>query len=303
MRFLLPIVFFLLSLPARADVVEDVAALFTMGQSDLAAIKIAADRIIKPTIDAQTQLARIDAMEQQLRAMLPEGADAWTKLEVLRQFLYQPGPWNGQRAFAYDHDDPLGRDVRNKLLSDYLDDRRGNCITMPFLMLILGQRLGLEVAPALAPLHVLVKFTDDDGVTHNLEATSGGGRARDQHYRDLLPITDAALENGLYLTPLSREQSVAVIAAVVLDHLIARGDYRAALEVSNLLTARHPQFAYTMVKQATAAYHLLQTEFYGRYPKVADVPEELRTDLRHLQEINQSAFVRAELLGWRPTQQ
>lgn len=299
MRFLLSIVLLLSFNPARADVVEDVAALFTMNRSDLAAIKIAADRIIDPSIDAAAQLARIDAMEQQVRAMLPEGSYAWTKVEVLRKYIYQPGPWNGHRAFAYDHDDPLGSDVRNKLLSDYLDDRRGNCITMPFLFLILGQRLGLEMAPALAPLHVLVKFTDDEGVAHNLEATSGAGRARDQHYRDLLPITDTALKNGLYLTPLSREQSVAVIAAVVLDDLIARGEYRAALEVADVLTGHHPKFVYAIVKKGTAAYHLLQADYFWNYPLLADVPEEARPELQRLQEENRRAFALAEQLGWQ----
>jgi len=65
------------------------------------------------------------------------------------------------------------------LLQRYLTTRRGNCITMPILFLALGQRLGLTMTLAEAPLHVFVKYTDDDGAVWNLEATSGGGVTRD----------------------------------------------------------------------------------------------------------------------------
>ncbi|WP_193747626.1 transglutaminase family protein [Leisingera sp. ANG-M7] len=270
-----------------------------MQTADLARVKLEVDRIIDPSIDVEAQLAGINRMAAEVQAMLPHNADAWAKVEVLRRYIYEPGPWNTQRAFAYDHDDPYGRDVRNKLLGDYLQDRRGNCITMPFLFIILGQRLGLEMAPALAPLHVLVKFTDDQGVMHNLEATSGAGRARDQHYRDLLPISDQALANGLYLAPLDAEQSMAVIAAVVLDGLMARGAYREAMAVADVLLENHPQFAYALVKKGTAAYRILEAEFYSKFPRSGDVPEDQRAELIWLQRVNRDAFQKAEALGWK----
>ncbi|MGV6812253.1 MAG: transglutaminase family protein, partial [Brevirhabdus sp.] len=197
---------------AFADLRTDVRELFTRDMStlDFARVKIEVDRMIEPSIDVDAQLAQIDQMVATIRTMLPPNATSWDKVETIRRYINQAEAWNDGHAFSYDHDDPYGLDVRNKLLSDYIQDRRGNCITMPFLFIILGQRLGLDVTPAMAPLHVFVKFTDDDGVTHNLGATSGAGRARDQHYRDLLPITDAAISNGVFLTPLDAEQSVAV---------------------------------------------------------------------------------------------
>ena len=185
---------------ASADVSADVERLFEIERAtfDFARVKIEVDHMVDPSIDVETQLAQVDQMVATIRTMLPPNATSWDKVETIRRYIYQPGAWNDGRTFSYDHDDPYGLDVRNKLLSDYIQDRRGNCITMPFLFIILGQRLGLDVTPAMAPLHVFVKFTDDQGVTHNLEATSGAGRARDQHYRDLLPITDKAISNGVF---------------------------------------------------------------------------------------------------------
>lgn len=171
---------------------------------------------------------------------------------------------------------------------------------MPFLFIILGQRLGLDVTPSMAPLHVFVKFTDDQGVTHNLEATSGAGRARDSHYRKLLPITDAAVTNGVFLRPLDGQQSVAVIAAIIVEQLVEKKRYRDAMAVADILLDHYPMFAYIIVKKGTAAYHLLRSEFHEKYPDVQDVPEDERSYLAYLQRVNQGAFNKAESLGWQP---
>lgn len=287
--------------PATADIRAEVRELFTrdMESLDFAQVKIDVDRMIDPSINADRALGNIDRMVATIERMLPPGANSWDKVQAIRQYIYQPGPWNDHRAFSYDHDDPYGDDVRNKLLTDYIQDRRGNCITMPFLFIILGQRLGLDVTPAMAPLHVFVKFTDDQGVIHNLEATSGGGVARDQHYRNLLPITDAAIANGVFLTPVDAAESVAVIAVVLVEDLMKQGRYHDAMAVADILLEHYPNFAYAMVKKGTAAYYLLKAKFYDRYPNANDVPEDQRPYLAYLQRINQSTFDRAEGLGWR----
>ncbi|WP_170565650.1 transglutaminase family protein [Ruegeria atlantica] len=297
-------VFALLAAPTLAGIRSDVKDLFSreMDTLDFAKVKIEVDRMIDPSIDGEAQLAQIDQMVTTIRTMLPPNADSWEKVEAIRRYIYQPGDWNNGHAFSYDHDDPYGLDVHNKLLSDYMQDRLGNCITMPFLFIVLGQRLGLDVIPAMAPLHVFVKFTDDRGVTHNLETTSGAGRTRDQHYRNLLPITDAAISNDVFLTPLSQEQSVAVIAAIVVEDLIQKQRYHDAMAVADILLDHYPQFVYIMVKKGTAAYHLLRTEFHEKYPNVQDVPEDQRPYLEYLQRVNQYTFEKAETLGWRPVQ-
>ncbi|MEP3893165.1 MAG: transglutaminase family protein [Litorimonas sp.] len=292
------------AITALADVRGDVGQLFTrdMTTLDFARVKFEVDQMIEARIDVDAQLDQIDQMVASINSVLPPNADSWAKIEAIRRYIYQAGAWNGGRPFSYDHDDPYGLVVQNKLLSNYIQDRRGNCITMPFLFIILGQRLGLDVTSAMAPLHVFVKFTDDQGVTHNLETTSGAGQTRDQHYRDLLPITDAAVANEVFLTPLTNEQSVAVIAAVVVEDLIQNGRYHDAMAVADILLDHYPMFAYIMVKKGTAAYHLLRSEFHEKYPNAQDVPEDQLPYLAYLQRVNQGAFDKAESLGWRPVQ-
>lgn len=266
---------------------------------DIARVKFEIDRLIDPTVNVNQGLARIDRMVADIEGMVPRNADSWEKVETLRKFIYQSGSWNNHRAFAYDMSDPLGETIQNKMMTDYFEDRQGNCVTMPFLFIILGQRIGLDVWPALAPLHVLVKFRDDRGQVYNLEATSGGGPARDSHYNQLGPITPLALRNQVYLSPLDERETLAVIGVVVMEYLLKQGLYESAIEVGDLLLEYHPTYAYVMVKKGSGYYNLVRTEFIEKYPNSSAVPVDLRDRYAYLGSQNRAMFQQAEALGWR----
>lgn len=287
--------------PARADVRADVKALFAedMSTVDFAEVMVAVERIINPRLDGDAMLAEIERMAAHVQTAIPANAGEWNKVDAIRQYIYEPGYWNDNRAFAYDLDDPYGLVFENRLLSDYLADRRGNCVTMPLLFIAIGQRLGLDMRPSLAPQHILIRFTTQDGESHNIEATNGGLRGDNAPYIDNMPITPEAISNRVFLATLSNEEAVAVIAVVVVEHLIKQERYHDAMAVADTLLDHYPSFAYAMVKKGTAAYYLLKTNFYDLYPTAQDVPEDQRSYLAYLQRVNQSTFDRAESLGWR----
>jgi regulator of sirC expression with transglutaminase-like and TPR domain len=172
---------------------------------DFARAKLAVDRFVDPAIDEAAALAELDGMMAIIGKMLgtlpPELASTdIEKMKALRAVLYEPGHWNNARPFQYDLSDPLGQQPRAQFLTSYLATRKGNCVSMPMLFLALGERLGLDMTLSTAPLHIFVKFTDRaTGKTWNLETTSGAGFTRDEHYHKNLPITDAAVANGVYL--------------------------------------------------------------------------------------------------------
>jgi regulator of sirC expression with transglutaminase-like and TPR domain len=174
-------------------------------QLDLANAKLTIDQQIDPKIDVPGTFRQLDALAAKIKARFPAGATSQTKLELLVTSLSQSGPCNDYRPFSYDLDDPFGKDIRNKLLSTYLRTRRGNCVSMPILLVILGQKLGLDVTLATAPLHVLAKFRNDQGQWINIEATSFGTK-RDANYQQELGITPKAMVSGIYLRPLSQRE-------------------------------------------------------------------------------------------------
>jgi len=212
--------------------------------------------------------------------------------------IYRSGPWNDARPFSYDHDDPLGSNVANKLLATYLHTRRGNCVSMPVLFLILADRIGLNVGLSTAPLHVLVRYTDSQGRAFNLETTSGANLARLAWYRQNLPMTDRALESGLYMRTLSKRESIALMAATVVAWLINGGRYEDAIEVADVLLRHDPLNGHVMAKRGDAYGQLLRTEFIERYPNPAAIPAELRPRYAMLGTRNAQDFERAESLGW-----
>ncbi|MES4993807.1 transglutaminase family protein [Agrobacterium radiobacter] len=261
-------------------------------------MKLAVDLMVEPSVDPIAIRSSVDQMVKDIMALVDADNSAM-KLAALRRYLYESGAWNGNQPFRYDVYDPLGDKPENRLLQHYLTTRRGNCITMPILFTILGQRLGLKMTLSEAPLHVLVKYTDDDGKVWNLETTSGGGYTRDSWYRQKLPMSDKAIALGTYLRPLSQEETTSLVASLLIEDSIRRGAFEDAITVSDVLLRHYPDFAYGLVKKGSAYSALLRHTLSARYEKAADIPANIKAKADQWYAENVAAFARAEALGWR----
>ncbi len=243
----------------------------------------------------------IGAMAASLKTMTAGQASSNEKLVLLRRYIYEAGYWNNGRPFRYDRDDPSGTNPSNRFLLRYLETRRGNCVTMPILFAILGQSIGLRLTLAEAPLHVLVKYTDDDGKTWNLEATSGAGFTRDSHYRRHLPMSDAAIANGVYLRALNGEESAGLTATFLIEHFLRQRRFEDAIIAADVILKHYPRSAYVMTKRGTAFAGLLRRDVLGKYTRMDQMTPETRAYADRLFSENIAAFKAAEALGWRET--
>ncbi|MCC2613780.1 transglutaminase family protein [Neorhizobium petrolearium] len=284
--------------PDPVPVQRQVEALFEPSR-DLLDVKLTVDAMVDPSVNTAAVKSMVDRMAAEIAEMAGKDVDSTAKLTALKRYLYESGSWNGKKPFRYDLDDPLGEKPANRLLQRYLTTRRGNCITMPLLFLALGQRLGLTMALAEAPLHVFVKYTDDDGKVWNLETTSGGGFTRDGWYRQKLPMSDRAVANGVYLRALTHDEATALIAAFLIEDHIAKGEFESAIAVSDVLLLHYPNFAYGLVKKGSAYNGLLRRELAGKYTRLEDIPADLKTRADQWYGRNMEAFAKAEALGWR----
>lgn len=268
---------------------------------DYATAKLTVDQLIDPDTDASAVRQALDHWTQVVRANVPAGANGRQMLEALLKTLYQPGAWNDGRPFRYDLDDPQGKLPANKRLATYLATRKGNCVSMPILVAILGQRLGLTVTLSTAPEHVLAKFADNTlQAWINVEATGGGYKRDDSYVRDT-GINQTALDHEIYLRPLHPHESVGVIASTLMEHYARLGDGDALMEVADLALAANPRDTVAMIWKANACYLLIQTRFQRIYPNAADIPPMQVADLQHLQRENQTWFAKAQALGWAET--
>jgi regulator of sirC expression with transglutaminase-like and TPR domain len=279
-------------LSAPASVVRELLAAPEVAL-DYATAKLVLDKLVEPQIDTRTTLLEVEQLVEAAREMAGSLPSNDAALLAIRRTLHERGPWNEGRPCAYDHSDPLGQDLRNSLLSNYLKTRRGSCVSMPILFLIMSERLGLNVSLAAAPLHLFVRYRDDQGRVYNLETTSGGLPARDEWYAANLSMTPEALKNGLYMRSLTRREAVAHMANTVVEHLITQGDYEAAVDVADVILLHWPRDAHGMVKKATAIAGLLE----AKLGLLAPPSKQRMAWLAHQNEI---LFRSAEELGWTP---
>ncbi len=271
-----------------------------VNEMDLARIKLTIDKMIDPAIDVDAGLKQIDSMAMQVRAMLRGVPSDNEKLHALRTYLYEKGSWNSYQPYGYDFDDPLGKSIRNKLLTQYLSSKKGNCVTMPLLFVMLGQRLGLDVTISTVPLHLFVKYTDRvSGTTFNLETTSGAHPARDAWIRQQNPMTDTAIVNGLYMQKLSKREVAAEMATLITTYLLQTAAYEKVIALSDVILKHYPNHVSSMLWKASACGRLVEKSFVRKYPTPDKIPAEEFGYFQYLEKQNRALFSKAEALGWR----
>jgi regulator of sirC expression with transglutaminase-like and TPR domain len=290
---------------ACADSLQSIRTILELpdNQIDLGKAKLVIDKLIDPTINIKANRKKIDSMLAEIKAMLPAYASNSDKLQALKTYLYSAGSWNGYQPYKYDFDDPLGLEVSHKLLPNYLVTKKGNCVSMPLLFIILGQRLGLGMTAAVAPMHIFVKLRDDLGNQINLEATSGANPARDVWIRQQIPMTDDAVANGVYLSPLSKKETVALMAETLIEYDMQQREYEKAIEASDLVLEYSPKAVDAMIHKGAAYARLIKEQFISQYPSPNLIPQEKRAYYEYLDRNNRLWYAKAEELGWRePTE-
>ncbi|KQU77218.1 MULTISPECIES: transglutaminase family protein [unclassified Rhizobacter] len=268
---------------------------------DLGEFILTLQRMIDPSIDVPGNLKRLDRMATEINATLPLMANSRVKVEALRKYLYMAGPWNDNRPFRYDLEDPLGKNLRNKLLSSYLDSRKGNCVSMPSLFVVLGQRIGLDVTLATVPRHIFVKYRDEGGQLYNIEATSGGGFARDVWMRQLYVMTDLSLRTGIYMRPLSKKEAAVEMVDTLLEFYAANGVLQPRVDLALLLLAHAPKHVNGMLHLAAAYGWMAEVSYMLDYNSPDPrMPLKERLKYRELSRQVMEWEQRARALGWRP---
>jgi len=268
---------------------------------DFARVKLSIDKMVDPTTDIKANIKKIDAIVNQIKSMLPANATSTDKMLAIKKYLYEAGVWNNYVPYQYDFDDPTGTTkIKDKLLPTYLVTKKGNCVSMPVLFIVLGQRLGIDVTASTAPKHVLVKYTDSDtGKSYNLETTSGANPSREVWYQHTMHITDAALANQIYLQKLSKQETVAVMAMVLAENYLDNQEYEKAMMISDVVLKYYKNAVDTMLMKGSLFYRLLAKNYIQKYPTPNLIPVPERPYYEFLSINNSYWFEKAESLGWR----
>ena len=269
---------------------------------DLASVKLAIDQMIDPSIDSAAVLRQVNAITSDVRATFPPGATSLDKFKALRDYLHRPVPFSGRKAFVYNLDDD--RNPRAKLLHVYLETHQGNCISMPLLMLIVAQKLGIPLAAATAPAHLYLKFHGDNGNWYGVEATNGGGWADDEWQKTQFPnLTPAAIANGIYMQPLTNREAAAVIAEALLEKYESEQNNvadEARVNMAILILKSYSKDVAAMVHAYWGYMGLRRRLFLDIYPQQSDIPVKLQPMYEMLERRGIYWGSKAKAFGFQP---
>ncbi len=125
-------------------------------------------------------------------------------------YLTDSIPENNFHPYTYDLENFMGdKDYESFMVSSLLKTKKGNCHSLPFLYKILAGEVNVEAFITTAPMHVFIKHKDEQGKWWNLELTSGTF-SRTSFIMESFNVSDAGMESGLYMKPLSDKESVAL---------------------------------------------------------------------------------------------
>lgn len=269
------------------------------GQVDYAKVQTAIERAANPNFDAKAFNATLEHWASVVRARVPKDAPPTTIMTALGEVIYTPGPWNNYHPFSYDLDDPFGKVYENKLVSTYLRTRKGNCVSMPTLLIILGQKLGLTMTLSQAPEHEFARLQDVNGKWFNIEGTSPASWP-DSKYINEMHITPQQIENGIYLRTTTPHETVAGMLEpleAVYAHQRSPG---ALLGLAMLVVRLDPKNAGGYVNEANAFFLELDHRYLAHHLTPAKLPPEQRADFQALFDSNTRILKRVEAMGWAP---
>lgn len=109
----------------------------------------------------------------------------------------------------YDFEDYAGKkDHSQTFVTKLLATNKGQCRSLPLLFLILAEEMDTEAYLSFSPEHTFIKFQDKAGRWYNAELTRGA-LVSDNFYMNSGFIKAGAIKNGLYLSPVSKKETVA----------------------------------------------------------------------------------------------
>ncbi len=179
------------------------------------------------------------------------------RIRALNTYLYKSGVWNDSITFSYDDDDLHASKLDNKFINGYLASKKGSCITMPMLYMILGEKLGFPIKAVRSPKHFFVRYIPKDIIIdfqQNIEATNGGGYIPDLQYKEDVFIPDKAIDNGVYLRTLTKKEYIASLLLINGNEYIQRNEIEKAKHYFKLAIKYDPTFSSAYMNYGVAVF-------------------------------------------------
>ncbi|HUW18488.1 MAG TPA: tetratricopeptide repeat protein [Sedimentisphaerales bacterium] len=229
---------------------------------DLATAALIVSEYWSDLVYGRRYLSRLDDMAFEIRdrlkaAGLPTDHRA---IRVINEYLFK------ELGFA---SVPEISDPNDLFLHSVLDKKRGYCLSLSILYLAIAERLGLPVYGVVAPGHFFVRY-DDGQVRFNIETTSAGGTADDEHYIEKFKVPQTR-RDSIYMQNLNKIQTLGCL----LNNL--GNTYSEVGNIDSALTALERA---VQINPSLAESHMNLGNIYLRKGRVNDAIYEYRSALK-----------------------
>ena len=196
------------AVPVQADtsqvsVTEELVATLALPENkiDLTETLLLISRHWDPRLDTDSLKKTIDRLTESARRQLKDNPSPKQTVEILRKVIHKEGGYRYTEAL-----DPAGMPVNpdELFLHGLLQTRRGYCMNLSLLYLILGERLNLPLVGVPMPNHFFVRYDSTD-YRVNIEATEGGTAFPDSFYEQRFGV---AKDSKYFMTNLNKKQTL-----------------------------------------------------------------------------------------------
>ena len=134
---------------------------------------------------------------------------------ALIEYFFRPYSGNSYKPFIYDFDNYNSdriEDFTEQFVSKVMWTHKGQCRSLPMYYIVLAEAVGAEAYIAHAPRHVFIRYRDEDNFYSeewvNIELTTHQ-LVPEFAIKEGFEISEKAIENKLYLHPLTAKETVA----------------------------------------------------------------------------------------------
>jgi tetratricopeptide (TPR) repeat protein len=206
-------------------------------QIDLATAALIISEYWSDLVHGRRYLSRLDDMAYEIRRRLEQKGlgTSYKAVSVINEYLFDELGFKSVKEAS---------DPNDLFLHTVLDKKRGYCLSLSVLYLALGERLGLELHGVVVPGHFFVRY-DDGRVRFNIETTSKGGFAPDEHYMEKFSVPEG--RESIYMLNLDEIQTLGCFFNNLGNSYTAIGDTESAQAALEQAVAINPSLSESRV--------------------------------------------------------
>jgi len=187
----------------QVSITEELVATLALPEDkiDLTETLLLISRHWDPRLNTAPLKKTLNRLTESARSQLKDNPSPKQTVEILRKVIHEEGRYRYTDAL-----DPAGMPINpaELFLHGLLQTRRGYCMNLSLLYLILGERLNLPLVGVPLPNHFFVRY-DSPEYRVNIEATEGGTAFPDSFYEQRFGVVKGS---KYFLTPLGKKQTL-----------------------------------------------------------------------------------------------